>query len=151
MNAYFSNPENLARLAAVAAGWIGTPFMPNAAVRGAGVSCQKLVGALYVESGFIPAGFQIPEGPMDWSHAQKESLIVKFMDEHADKFTAAASWQPGDMIGFKIGGCLHHAGVVLDADGKMIHCLRNTGTIYSNLRDATYLSRIEKIWRPVKP
>jgi len=150
MKAYFETPENLSKLQYHAMGWLHTPFMPNAAVKGAGVSCQKLVGSLYIEAHFLPLDFKIPEGPMDWSNAQKTSLIADFMDAQpqfeAIKGTEA---QPGDMVGFRLGGCVHHCGVKLFADGKFIHCLRNRGVIISNLKDATYFGRIERVWRPM--
>ena len=153
MNAYFSTPARLAALDAAARAWLGTRFMPNAAVRGEGVSCQKLVGSLYVDAGFLPAGFQIPEGPMEWGNAQTRSLIGEFMAAQSHLFTEiipANQWQPGDMAGFKLGGCVHHCGVVINADGTFIHALRHVNTAFSNLRDATYLRRLEKIWRPIQ-
>jgi hypothetical protein len=152
MNGYFHDQANLASLQKAAAGWIGTPFMPNAAIQGAGVSCQKLIGALYIEAGFLPAKFEIPEGPMNWSHAHKDSLIVKFMAEPAQaaKFIIADAWQPGDMIGFHFLGCIQHCGVCIYPDGRFVHCLRDSaGVMYSNLRDAGYMQRIGKIWRPI--
>lgn len=150
MNPYFSTAANLAKLVAAAESWIGTPFMDNACVKKSGVSCQKLVGALYTESGFLTADFTIPDGPMDWGHAHKDSLIEAFMAQHPDKFAVVTAWQPGDMVGFKIQGCLQHSGVCLNTNGRFVHCLRDLrGVQYGNLRDATYLKRIEKIWRPV--
>jgi hypothetical protein len=149
MKAYFEIPENLAKLQYHAATWLHTPFMPNGAVKGAGVSCQKLVGSLYIESGVWPAGFVLADGPMDWASAQKTSLIADFMDKQPNFQPVPSPAQPGDMIGFKLGGCVHHCGIMLFADGKFVHCLRQRGTIISNLRDATYFGRIERIWRPV--
>ena len=149
MNPYFSDSDNLKRLQSVASTWLHTPFMPNAAVKGAGVSCQKLVGAIYIESGFLPKDFAVPEGPMDWSAAQKTSLIAEFMNAQPQFEMAKLPAQPGDMIGFKLGGCVHHCGVMLFPDGKFIHCFRSRGTIISNLRDATYSGRIERVWRPI--
>ncbi|MDE1906157.1 MAG: hypothetical protein KGH75_06860 [Rhodospirillales bacterium] len=130
--------------------------MPNAARRGEGVCCQKLVGALYAELGVVAKDFEVPSGPMDWSHANERSLIGEFMAAQPQFADVTQDWllsrtfAPGDMVGFKIGGCLHHCGIVIAADGQFIHSLRGRGTIFSNLRDATYFSRIEKIWRPLK-
>lgn len=155
MKPYFNTSERIAQLQFHAALWIGTPFMPNAAVRGAGVSCQKLVGSLYAELGVLPKGFSIPEGPMDWSQANERSLIADYMatlpmfQSVAPPFVEDAL--PGDMLGFQIGGCLHHCGVVIAADGQFIHCVRNRGTFFSNLYDATYLTRVRKVWRPIEP
>ena len=152
MNTYFSTQARRQLLADEAEKWRGTPFMPNACIKGSGVSCQKLVGALYIATGVWPATFEIPDGPMDWSNAHEDSLITKAMvDEVASgRFSEVLDSQaaPGDLIGFKLGGCLHHLGVVLTSSGLFIHCLRGPGVMFSELRDATYLRRIEKIWRP---
>jgi cell wall-associated NlpC family hydrolase len=158
MTPFFDSSEKIAQLQFHAALWIGTPFMPNAAVRGAGVSCQKLVGAIYQACGVVPKGFAVPEGPMDWSQANERSLIGAFMAAlpmfteitASDGKLLAAVALPGDMAGFKIGGALHHCGIVIAADGQLIHCVRNRGVFFSNLNDATYLSRVRKIWRPIK-
>ena len=151
MSTWFNNPEKLAKLRLVADQWQGTPFMPNAAVKGAGVSCQKLVGAIYVELDFLPADFSVPEGAMDWSNANQKSVIAAFMETlpQFETLPATIAPQPGDMVGFKLGGCVHHCGLVVAADGKFIHCLRGGGVLFSSLRDASYLKRIEKIWRPI--
>jgi cell wall-associated NlpC family hydrolase len=149
---YFNTPEKIAQLQFHAAQWLGTPFMPNAAVKGVGVSCQQLVGAIYKSTDVFPADFEIPEGPMDWSGAHKNSLVAEFMDAQPGFQTLAFNLQtflPGDMLGIKLGGCIHHCGLVVAADGKFIHCLRGSGVVFSSLRDASYLSRIGKIWRPI--
>jgi cell wall-associated NlpC family hydrolase len=152
MSPFFADPQRITQLQKSARLWLGTPFMPNAAVRGAGVSCQKLVGSIYRELGAVPGDFQIPEGPMDWSHAQTKSLIAEFMAT-LPMFQIVARDEkilPGDMVGFKIGGCLHHCGLVVTGELIFIHCLRGQGTVMNNLRDAAFLKRIEKVWRPVQ-
>ena len=148
MTPFFNNTTRIATLQAVCESWKHTPFMPNAAIKGAGVSCQKLVGAIYVECGALPPDFAVPEGPMNWSRAQKESLIETFMDQQS-AFVAVGFAEPGDMLGIKIGGCVHHCGVVFRANGRFVHCLRPDGVRFNNLHDATYWTRIEKIWRPI--
>jgi len=152
MKPFFDSPEAIARLQFHADQWIGTPFMPHAAVKGSGACCQRLAGAIYHECGAIPDAL-VPTGPMDWSHANKVSLIEEHMATRLD-FTPiepiAPGWaRPGDMVGFQIGACLHHCGIVVAADGKFIHCLRGPGTAYSSLRDATYMIRLARIWRPI--
>lgn len=157
MKPFFDTPEKIAQLQYHGAQWLGTPFMPHAAIRGAGACCQRLVGALYKECGALPAGFEIPTGPMNWSHAQTRSLIAEFVDaqpnfrrkDPADRCVGPFI-QPGDMLGFKIGGCLHHCGICLAADGTFIHCIRGPGVIMSNVNDATYLSRLERVWQPLQ-
>ena len=154
MKAFFAEQAAELDLQLKAAAWVGTPFMPNAAVRGSGVSCQKLVGSIYIETGLLSEGFTIPEGPMDWGHANTESLITNFMDkmECFQSIETKDSYQVmvGDMLGFKLGGCVHHCGIVVTKEGRFIHCLRNIGVTVSNLRDASYLKRTERIWRPIR-
>jgi cell wall-associated NlpC family hydrolase len=153
MNSFFSMAKKRLALLDEAHSWMGTPFMPNAAIKGAGVSCQKLVGAIYIAAGVWPADFNVPDGAMDWGNAHKDSLITGSMDEEvkSGRFVEVldSTAVPGDLVGFKIGGCLHHLGIVLTTSGSFIHCLRGPGVMISELRDATYLKRIEKIWRPL--
>jgi hypothetical protein len=137
--------------------WLGTPFFPHGYVKGpgGGVSCQTLVTCIYSEAGVLPAGFRVPEGPLDWARAQHESLIEAFVDKHlADYLTPLngkgepVNNQPitGDLLGFRVGGCVHHLGICIGVE--FVHCLKKLGTIASRVDDATWLSRIERIWRP---
>lgn len=154
MKPYFKNAERLSRLQAVSESWQGTPFMPNAAIKGHGVSCQKLVTAIYKETGALPPHFECDDGPMNWSHAQTESLIEKFMAKQSKYFfpldypAVVGEPMPGDMLGFKIDGCVHHCGILF-ATSYFVHCWRSGGVLISNIRDATYSTRLAKIWRPI--
>lgn len=148
---YFNSVERLLKLQSVAESWRGTPFMPNAAIKGAGVSCQKLVSEIFIETGALPKSFSVPDGPMNWSHAHKDSLIEKFMATQTEFFTEGFNvLAAGDMIGIQIGGCVHHCGIILNGSGFFIHCLRPHGVLFNNAHDATYLGRIKKIWHPIE-
>jgi hypothetical protein len=152
---FFNSVERILQLETIAESWQGTPFMPNAAIKGAGVSCQQLVGMIYIETGFLPSDFKLPEGPMDWSNAHTDSLIVAFMATQPNFLTLncglrTVDFIPGDMIGIKLGGCVQHCGIVINTGGKFIHCLRDKqGVRFSNVRDASYMKRIENVWRPM--
>ena len=150
---WFSTVERVLKLETVAESWRGTPFMPNAAVKGSGVSCQKLVTAIYKECGHLPPEFECEEGPMCWSRAQKESLIEKFMAKQTRFFAAwdmpSAKPHAGDMLGFKLDGCVHHCGVMLSG-GKFIHCWMRNGVMISQIHDAAYWTRLARIWRPIQ-
>ena len=155
MTPYFSTPERLVDLRIAAKSWWGTPFVPNAAIKGHGVSCQKLAGLLLMEAGALPLNFELPSEPMNWSHANKDSLLEKFMDGHPDFFAsvegpAYLTARPGDVVGILYGGCVHHCGVVLHPNGDFIHCIRGHGTIISHLRDAAYMRTVRRIWRPLE-
>ena len=151
MNPFFNSPARITALQTTAAAWIGTPFYPNGAIQGHGVSCQKLVGRIYIESGWLPETFSIPDADMGWSNANTQSVVVEAVSSHPDKFAPLIGVQlvPGDLVGFKIGGCVHHLGIVVDSEGKFIHSLRGYGTTYSYVRDASFLSRLQNTWRPI--
>ena len=154
MTPYFNTSERIALLAPAAKAWERTPFMPNAAIPQAGVSCQKLVGSILIATGALPAGFDLPDEPMAWANAQTESLVEKFMAAHPDVFAPVAmpaylTAQPGDVVGIHFGGCIHHCGLVLDAKGKFIHAVRGPGVQYSSLKEAVFMRMVKKIWRPV--
>lgn len=133
---------------AAAKSWIGTPFFPHGYIKGHGCSCQTLVTAIYSEAGILPENFRVPEGPLDWSLAQTESLIEKFVDDHLRDYFVSVDGPPqaGDLLGFKVGGCIHHLGICLGVE--FVHCLRHSGVILNRLDDATYLQRLQRIWRP---
>jgi len=155
MNPYFDSPERIAALKAAALPWLGTPFVPNAAIRGAGVSCQKLVGSILIETGALPAGFALPDEPMEWGQAHTDSLVEQFMAAHADRFAlidgpAFVVAQPGDVLGIRFGGCVHHCGLVLAEHGAFIHCIRGEGVILGEIRDAVFMRMVKRVWRPLQ-
>jgi cell wall-associated NlpC family hydrolase len=135
--------------ATIARSWLGTPWMPNGKVKGAGVSCQMLVGCIYKEAGLLPESITIPEGPMDWSVANKNSIIEPFIDGPlSEYFEPVERWpQPMDVMTFKIGGCGHHLGVQITSQ-TFIHILMHRTVIESRLDDASWLKRISRVWRP---
>jgi len=156
MTPYFNTPTRIASLLPAAKVWEGTPFVPNAAIPKAGVSCQKLVGGILITTGHLPAGFVLPDEPMSWANAHKDSILVKFMAANTDKFLpvplpAYCNALPGDVLGIHFGGCIHHCGLVLTAEGKFIHVVRtrNAGVQYSSLKDATFMRLVKAVWRPV--
>jgi cell wall-associated NlpC family hydrolase len=137
--------------------WIGTPFFPHAYIKQQGCSCQTCATAIYSGAGVLPPDFRVPEGPLDWSRANRDSLIEPFVD------TALAAYlepvnrkgdplprnpEPGELLGFHVGGCLHHLGICV-TDGQFVHCLRQYGVVKSSLEDATWLTRLVRIWRPL--
>jgi len=149
MTPFFDTKEKIDKLIAVANSWLGTPFVQNAANKGRGVSCHKLCGAIYNECGFVTE--TLPDGPANWgrAHKENESLIVQWIDKQPQlvPLDNTLSLLPGDLVGFKIGGCVQHLGVMLD-NKTFIHCLQHEGVNIKNIMDATFLTRLNKAWRP---
>lgn len=140
-------PERVDLLVAQADQWVGTPFAPNSQSRGNGVSCHTLAGALYQAAGFPE--FEIPNVPISHARFSRDSIIIPWFDARED-FVAVDPFGellPGDVLGFEIGRCVHHLGVML-ADRRFVHCLEGVGTTIVPLADATWISRLKNAWRP---
>jgi cell wall-associated NlpC family hydrolase len=134
----------------VAESWIGTPCAPNSAVKGpgGGVSCHNLVAAVLVECGCLPA-FDVPQGRMDWARHNSTSIIEAYMDAHPsfERIVVGDQLQPGDILGYQYGRCVHHLSLALDR-GELVHVFRQVGAIKGTINDPTFSSRLKRIWRP---
>jgi len=74
------------------------------------------------------------------------------MAGEADKFETVdplegAAAEPGDMLGFKVGSQVAHAGVMLGG-GWFVHAIRHYGVQLRGLTIPTYRRRLVVIWRP---
>jgi len=129
--------------------WIWTPFFPNSNTAGpkGGVSCQKLASALYAESGF--ASIEVPEVAMSHARFSRVSLMEEWMDKRPEFCRVWCGLHVGDLLGFRIQKAVHHMGVLVAA-GTFIHCLDGIGTVYGNLKDATWGTRLAAVWRPLQ-
>lgn len=139
--------HELDRLEAVARTWVGTPFEAGACRRGAGVCCHRLVHAIYLEAGWLPATVQVPDGAPRWCQAQDRSLMVEWVE--------ASGWfvgvpiverQAGDLLGFKIGLTVHHIGIQLRG-GAIAHALSRHGACVTEFLGREWQERMVKSWR----
>lgn len=150
MDGWFNTTSRISKLQEVADSWLGTPFAANSRCKGkrGGVSCQMLAEQIYLECG-IDLPFKAERGSMKWCGVSTSSLIEKFVDSQRIFYAVDCGWkdaQAGDLVGFSIGGCLHHLGVAL-GEGRFIHCMRGNTTTICRLSDPTFTKRVAKIWR----
>ncbi len=168
---FFHSPARIQELNRVAESWLGTPFHPNAAVKGRGVCCQKLVGAILIESGHLPKESVILDGPMSWQ--DKEPRIEKGMDIQFGQFfenifgqsvagsaptsadlVGCTGWpiplQAGDVLGIELNRVVQHMAIMVTPE-TFIHAMRGYGVTLNPIRDATFSSRVRRLWRPVEP
>jgi cell wall-associated NlpC family hydrolase len=138
-------PERIALLKAEAETWIGTPFAPNSCAKGRGVSCQMLAGALYHAAGF--RRLDILEVPINHARFSRVSLVERAMDSIPDFRRVSDLMEPGDVLGFSIGGCVHHMGIALTPE-TFAHSIDGLGAVFSSIDDPTWRDRIAVIWRP---
>lgn len=153
MTSWFSTPERVGLLMRECEGWLSTPFSGNGATRGIGVSCQKLVGALYDATSAPGILATVPDEPMGYWRFARTSLVEPWLDgrkEFARVPDALARHAiPGDLIGFRLGRIVHHMGCAIDQPGRFIHCTESAGVNYASLSDSTWKQRFAIIWRPV--
>jgi cell wall-associated NlpC family hydrolase len=146
---------DLEKLEASARAWVGTPYRDNGCTRGGAASCHGLVWALYREAGW-DHGMVLGHGPSRWAGRRTDSPLCDYMAGQSDKFDAirpagdvlsVCAVEPGDMLGFKLGSQVAHAGIALRGLW-FVHALRHYGVGIRSLSDPTYSRRLAILWRP---
>ena len=153
--------EEIDRLENVAASWVQTPFCPNSAVKGVGVSCHNLPTAIYFESGWLPR-FSVPDGPPMHGRASTRCLMEEAIDacpHFADvdpERICQTDWrralaeivQPGDLVCSRPARIPHHLALALRG-GLFIHVqYRGLTHIATNL-PLPWACRLARIYRPL--
>lgn len=147
---FFTSADSLRVLSAVAASWIGTPFRANSEDRGrqGGVCCHLLVWHVLVESGVqIP---RPPFGPSGHARFSRVSIMEPWLDASPcfHRLPHGADLLPGDVLGYRFGGAVHHLGIVLSG-GRVLHALHGIGVADTPVDDATWAARHVATWRPL--
>lgn len=120
--------EQLDRLDAVAASWLGTPFVHNSAVKGRGACCHKLMGRIYAEAGMVP-DLDLPNGQANAPRWANSSPILEWLmgpgQEWVEEIPTDKA-EPGDMILLRTGHIPHHLAMLLQ-DARMVHVTYRSG------------------------
>jgi len=108
------------KIVEAALSWAGTPYHHQARVKGTGVDCAQFIAAVAEEVGIVPDGTEIPFNySPEWHLHNEEEKLVGYL-----KFFGCVQQEgpgePGDIIGFKIGHCIGHLGILLP-DNQFIH------------------------------
>ena len=118
-----------------ARGWIGTPYLHQASVRGAGCDCLGLLRGVWREVyGAEPEA--VPPYTMDWAEPQGIEVLLGAARRHlVEKPVAAAA--PGDVLVFRMrdGAVAKHVGL-MSASAAFIHSFSGHGVVESALTDA---------------
>lgn len=126
-----SRPNILAsereRLVAAARAWIGTPFHLNAAVKGSGVDCLRLIWRAHIEAGVLPDPGYDPWPHHQLQHSQNsdDEVLVEYVLRLTSEIEGPPS--PGDIVLVKRpqDRVFAHAGLVTDWP-KVIHVMDRT-------------------------
>lgn len=109
------------RIVAEAKSWVGTPYHPNAQLKGAGCSCATFMYAVMLECGIVPEE-QIGNYSNDWFLHIREDIytkrlmrLLRYTAEPETKMTYRnAGILPGSLLLMKAAGSRYnnHGGVV---------------------------------------
>lgn len=126
---------------AAARGWIGTPYVHQGSVRGAGTDCLGLVRGLWREL-VGPEPLAIPPYTPDWGEAGAEELLLGGAGR---LLVAAPAEAPGDVLVFRmrVGAIAKHMGILarVGPEASFIHAYDRHGVVESPL-SAPWRSRI---------
>lgn len=148
MTPFFSNPIRVSHLDAVAESWVGTPWRAHSRVRGVGASCHFAVAGVLSGAGYDTSA--VPDGAPGWSRDQRLSLMERWLDGLPEKFhrIEVGQEQPGDILGFRVGQCIHHIGLKLDG-GRFFQCIAPNGALILPCAELLYRERLARVWRPM--
>ncbi|WP_353472009.1 peptidase [Salipiger sp. H15] len=100
-----------ARIVAAARGWIGTPYLHQASVKGAGCDCLGLLRGVWREV-IGPEPEPVPPYSRDWSEPQGDEALLRAALRHL-RAKALADEAPGDVLLFRMreGAVAKHLGM----------------------------------------
>ena len=145
-------PEELTRLRAAAESWLGTPFCPNSAIRGAGVCCHQFCGACYFEAGWLPVTV-LPDGYPYGSEAASSNPFEPYLDKSslfAAVGTTLADAEPGDLILSKPSRLPWHLAIYLGG-AWFAHVDMRQGVQVTDSFPAAWAKRVVRVYRPKGP
>ena len=101
----------------IARSWIGTPYVHQASVKGAGCDCLGLLRGVWRELGREEPE-SVPNYSPDWAEARGEETLYAALKRH---FREVAEPAPGDIALFRMAprGPAKHCGIVAEKDGAL--------------------------------
>ena len=114
-------------IVAAARGWIGTPYIHQASVKGVGCDCLGLLRGLWREL-IGPEPEDMPAYSADWAEAKGEETLRDALARHVAAIEPRAV-APGNIALFRMvsHGPAKHCGIVGTMDGQLtlIHARQN--------------------------
>ena len=137
------------KVAAASLGWLGTPHINNARVKGVGVDCgMLLIGSL--EDAELIDRNSIPIKPYsnEWHLHHSEEWFLSYVKKYCRKVRKP---RPGDFLLYQYGRCISH-GAVYIGNNRVVHAVIRQGVIMSDINevqfyDAKGKSRLRGIYR----
>ncbi len=116
-----------------ARGWIGTPYVHQASVKGAGTDCLGLIRGIWREL-IGPEPISLPAYTPDWGEVGGSELLL---DRAGLLLLAAEEEQPGDVLVFRMRGdaVAKHMGILAQTGpaASFVHAYDRHGVVESPL------------------
>lgn len=112
--------------------WLGTPYVPEARVKGAGTDCGMFILQTFENVGLIEH-IEIPHYPVDIACHCSDPMYLNWIEKYSKKVNREPL--PGDVIVYKFPGSKvpHHAAICIDSE-YIIHSHVRSGVVLSNRR-----------------
>lgn len=136
-------------IAKAACGWLGTPHVNNAKVKGKGVDCgMLLIAAVEDAKGIEKDSVKIKPYSNEWHLHRNEEWFKSYVEKYCDKVD---DLQVGDFLMYQYGRCISHGAIYIGND-TVIHAVVGRGVIMSNMNETMFLdakgkSRLRGIYR----
>ncbi|MEJ6398046.1 NlpC/P60 family protein [Yoonia sp. 208BN28-4] len=125
----------MSRIVQTARGWIGTPYLHQASVKGAGCDCLGLIRGIWRDiHGHEPE--QVPHYTADWSEPQGDEVLWRAALRHCVD-VSSSPMTPGNILLFRMRdtAVAKHLGIVSDIGPSptFIHAYTGHGVTESPL------------------
>ena len=114
-----------AAVIAEAGAWVGTPYHPNARIKGVGVDCAMLLAEVYANAGVVPH-INPGEYAADFALHHSDEIFLEWLARYA---TETETPRAGDVACFKFGHCYSHGAILTDDDGGLVHAMNREGAV----------------------
>lgn len=91
--------------------WLGTPYISNGAVKGAGVDCGMLLVKVFSDVGLIEP-FDPRPYPAQWALHQSAERYLTLIQSYSREIVGPPL--PGDVVLFQFGKCWAHGAIVIN-------------------------------------
>lgn len=122
-------PADPARVIALATEWLGTPYVHQQSLRGAGTDCLGLIRGVWRDlHGSEPEA--APPYTRFWGDADGRELMAEAARRWMIEIPVAEAG-PGAMVLFRMvrGGVAKHCGILLDPPSQFIHAYERHGVV----------------------
>ncbi len=135
--------EERAAVVAETESWVGTPYVPGADIKGAGVDCGMLLIKVFQNTGHMDQSFDPRPYPIQWHFHQAGERYLGIVQRFAHELPPGSVALPGDIILFKFGKCFSHGAIVTEWP-SLVHAMRPlpVGTI--DIAKTPKLAKLER-------